>query len=342
MKTQAVFLTGKGNPEKVFSIQDTVLPELKSDEVIIEVEAFGINYADVMARNGLYRETPPLPCVIGYEVVGKIIKVDSEKHENRIGKRVLAFTRFGGYSKHVVSNIAAITEVKDQPAEELMACGTQSVTAFYMSNIALNIRKNDNVLVHAAAGGVGTLLIQLCKLKGANVIAKVGSDAKIELVKELGADFVVNYNKGDYQEEIKNWLGGNKLDISFNPVAGSTFKKDLNLLQAGGRLVLFGGSELSKGKWGIFSKLNFIKKMGLMPPIGWMMLSKSIIGVNMLKIGDAHPETLQDCLAESVKLYDNQQLKVQVGGKYSIGELNQAHLDIESGKTVGKLSVFWE
>jgi len=204
------------------------------------------------------------------------------------------------------------------------------------------IHKNEKVLIHAAAGGVGSILIQLAKRKGAIVFAKIGDESKRDLVMKLGADYVINYNSVNYCDEIKAILKNDRLDISFNPFAGSTYKKDMSLLGSGGRIVLFGASEISKGKWGIFSKLNFVRKMGLILPIGLMIRSKNVLGVNMLKIADNRPEVLSECLNQVADLYLKGELIPQVGGKFTVNEIAKAHAALESGKTTGKLTVFWE
>jgi NADPH2:quinone reductase len=294
-----------------------------------------------MARQGLYREAPPFPCVVGYEVVGKITHVGPDADQSKLGKRVVAFCRFGGYSKHVVTNDYAAVAVGDQPSESLLSLCTQGVTAFYMAEYLTPIHKIDTVLIHAAAGGVGTMLIQLAKLKGARVIAKIGREEKEALVKELGADIVVNYNSSDYVEQIEKALDGERIDVSYNPIAGSTFKKDFALLGSGGRLVLFGGAELSGGKWGVFSKLNFIRKMGLIIPIGLMMRSKNVLGVNLLKIADNQPKVLEFCLQRVVDLYTEGKIQPQLGGVYEATQLVEAHSALESGKTTGKLVIHW-
>jgi len=342
IRSEAFFLVKKGTAQEAFERRTFDLGKPEGNEVIVEVEAFGLNYADVMARRGLYREAPPFPCVVGYEAVGKIAYCGPEADPSILGKRVIAFCRFGGYARHVLTHDYAVVEVGDQPAEELMALCTQAVTAYYMAEYLTPIHKIDTVLIHAAAGGVGTILIQLAKLKGAKVIAKIGREEKADLVKKLGADCVVNYNSSDYIEQIQKYMDGKRIDISYNPVAGSTYKKDMKMLGSGGRMVLFGGSELSDGKWGIFSKLNFVRKMGLILPIGLMMRSKNILGVNMLKIADNKPKVLEYCLKEVVALYSEGKLTPQVGGKYKADALPEAHAALESGKTTGKLSVFWD
>ena len=293
--SEAFFLVKKGEANQAFEIRPFDTPALKGKEVLIEAEAFGLNYADVMARRGLYREAPPMPCVIGYEVVGKIIECGPDAKKDLLNKRVVAFSRFGGYAKHVLTNDYACVVVENESPAELLALSTQAVTAFYMSRYLCPIHEGETVLIHAAAGGVGTMLIQLAKLSGATVIAKIGRDEKAELVKSLGADFVVNYNQSDYIEQINGFLKGKRIDISYNPVGGATYKKDMSILGSGGRMILFGGSELGKAKWGILSSLNFVRKMGLILPIGLMMRSKNILGVNMLKIADNKPEVIEHC-----------------------------------------------
>ena len=342
IKTEAIVLTQNGSAATAFERRSWEINQPKDNEVVIESEAFGLNYAEVMSRLGLYREAPPLPCVVGYEVVGKITQVGKDVSSDLMGKRVLAFCRFGGYAKQVVTQEYAVVPVDEIPAEQAMVLCTQAVTAYYMAAYLTPIQAGEKVLIHAAAGGVGTLLVQLAKLRGAEVFAKIGDDSKAEVVRSLGADHVVNYKKGDYAEEIKRLLKGDRLDASFNPAAGSTFKKDFELIGSGGRVVLFGASELSSGKYGLFSKLNFLRKMGLVLPIGLMMRSKNVLGVNMLKIADNRPMVLTHCLKEVVALYQDGKLIPQVGGIYSIDEVAKAHEALENGKTTGKLTVKWD
>jgi len=342
MNSESLYLVRKGDAEKAFELRQTSHNAPGNGEVMIETEAFGLNFADVMARKGLYREAPPMPCVVGYEVVGKIIATGNTVDASLIGKRVLAFCRFGGYAKHVITPAHAVAEIDDAPAEEAMALCTQAVTAYYMASYLSPVRKGERVLIHAAAGGVGTILIQLVKLQGGIVFAKVGDRSKEELVKSLGADHVVNYKTSDYAAELQQLLGNERLDVSFNPSGGSTFKKDMALLGSGARLVLFGGAELTSGKWGVLSQLNFVRKMGLVIPVGLMMRSKNILGVNMLKIADHKPEILTTCLKEVVKLYRSGELKPQKGHSFSSDEIAKAHAALESGKTTGKITVFWK
>ena len=341
INTEAVVLIQKGKAQKAFEIRKIQLAEPNDHEVLIEVESFGLNYADVMARNGLYREAPPLPCVIGYEVVGKVTKVGSKVSSDWLEKRVVGFCRFGGYAKHVVTNETAIVEIEEMNAADSLSLCTQSVTAYYMANFISPIRAGDHVLIHAAAGGVGTILIQLAKKMGAVVYAKIGSELKHDVVKSLGADFVINYKQSDYVQQMEYFLNGARLDISYNPIAGATFKKDFKLLGSGGRLLLFGGAEMSGTKWGILSTLNFVRKMGMVVPIGLMMRSKSILGVNMLKIADNKPQIMTHCLQQVVELYKAGEIVPHIGANYPVSEIAKAHEELESGTTIGKLAIHW-
>ena len=339
MKSEAIFLVKKGDAKHAFLRKEIILPALKKGEVIIKSEAFGLNYADVMARNGLYREAPPMPCVIGYEVVGEVVSVGLGGNSDLIGKRVLAFCRFGGYSRHVITKEIALVPIDDLPSSEVLALSTQGVTAYYMTDYLAPIQHGDRVLIHAAAGGVGTLLIQLAKRKGAKVIAKVGSTEKETIVRNLGADQVINYKTQDYIEGIND---SKKLDASFNPVGGSTFKKDWRHLGPGGKLYLFGGAELSGGRFGILSSLNFLRKMGVIIPAALMMTSKSILGVNMLKIADEKPAIMQVCLTQLMELYLQKKIQVIVGKVYNVKDISSAHKYLESGASIGKISVVWD
>lgn len=339
---QAIYLIKNGSANQAFEQRETPKPQPGNKEVRIKVEAFGLNYADVMARNGLYREAPPLPAVIGYEVVGFIDAVGADMNDALVGKRVVAFTRFGGYAQYAVTTELGFTEIGDLDAGLALSIATQYVTGYYMAYDLNNLHQGDRVLVHAGAGGVGTALIQLCKMKGCIVFAMAGSAEKLEYMRSLGADFVINYREEDYEQAVQKKLGGERLDISFNPIAGTTFKKDFRLIGSGGRLVLFGGSERSGKKWGFFSTLNFVRKMGLLIPIGTMMRSKSVMGVNMLKIGDNRPHVLNRCMKNVAELIISGQLAPHVGGRFKASEIAEAHTLLESRQSMGKIIVTWD
>lgn len=339
---RAAVLVGKGNSDKAFQVQEWEKPSPSEGEVLIKVECFGLNYADVMARRGLYRETPPMPCVIGYEVVGTVEAVGSQKDNELIGKRVVGMTRFGGYAEYAVTKLEGIAEIGDMDAGVAACLGTQYVTANYMVEECINLHPDDYVLVHAGAGGVGTALIQICVNKGCKVVATAGSEEKLEYMKSQGAHHVINYRSSDYEAESRRILGDERFRATFNPIAGSTFKKDFRLVGSGGAVILFGGSERSGKKWGIFSTLNFVRKMGLIIPIGLMMRSKSILGTNMLKISDHAPKLIAHNLKDVAQKVINGDLNPHVGARYKIDQLAEAHDLLEGRKSIGKIVVFWD
>jgi len=335
---KAAVLTKYGNAVSAFTIKEINEPLVKSDQVKIKVEAFGLNFADVMARKGMYADAPALPAVLGYEVVGIVVEQGKDVPVNYIGKRVVGFTRFGGYAEFAVTSYMAIVVVDaTDDAGKLLALATQYCTALYASSYITTIQKNDVVLQHAAAGGVGTALTQLCNLRGAKVIGLTGSDDKLDYLKNNGCAEAINYKKVNYKEVIEKKIG--KIDVSFNSVAGSTFKKDLSLLNFGGRLVCYGAAERMSGKLGFLSTLGFVFKMGMIMPVKLLMKSQSLIGVNMLRIADNRPDVLKTCMDEVYALYKAKKIEPSIGSTYCLTDIAIAHDMFEKGQTTGKIVI---
>lgn len=330
-------LVAHGKPERAFVLREHPDSQLQPNQVLIRVEGFGLNYADAMAARGLYREAPPLPSIIGYEVVGRVVSVGNDAPQGLQGKRVVAMTRFGGYAELAATDHRACAVIpEDLALGEALALATQGATAWYMAMVLCPLHAGERVLVHSAAGGVGQLLVQLAARAGCEVIAVVGNASKAQRAKELGAAQAIDRSAGDYEIQASKLLGKRRLDASFNAVAGRTFKKDLRLIGSGGRLVLFGGAER-----GGTSTLGFVWRMGLMLPIFLMMKSKSIIGVNMLKLGDHNPGLVARCLAEVVEANRLGQLKPLVHAEWPADKLIEAHQALASGGTMGKVALRW-
>ncbi len=341
--SKALFLVKNGKAASAFELRDQVLPALQPGQLRIAVEASGINFADVMARQGLYREAPPLPFVPGYEVVGEVIEAGAAADAAWVGKRVTAFTRFGGYAEEVITQVRAVAEIDPGlSAVKAAALATQYVTAYYAAIELAGIRSGENVLVHAAAGGVGTALVQLARLKGCTVFATTGGPEKAEFVRRNGADHVILYRQGDYEEQIKKRLGNARLQVSFNAVAGSTFKKDMRLLGSGGKLVMYGAAERAGKKGGLLATLRMVMRMGLLMPVGLMMNSRSLLGINMLKLADDRPELLERCLRAVNALYREGKIDPLPGGEFPVSSVAEAHELLESRKSVGKIILRWK
>lgn len=339
---KAIVLVKYGTAENAFKIEEREKPVASDNEVIIKVEAFGLNYADVMARNGLYKDAPPLPCVLGYEVAGTIDSMGKNVIGYSLGDRVTGFTRFGGYAEYTAADVRGLIKIPDSmTAAESTALTTQYGTAYYCAYEMVNLFEGDHVLIHAAAGGVGTALIQLAKNKGCIVYGTAGSDEKLEYLKSMGVNFPINYRKKNFEEEIKKLQGDQGLDVIFDPVGGTNYKKGRKILSHGGRIVSYGVSERSGKKAGLLSDLNLVFNFGFLHPIMLLMKSQGAIGVNMLRIGDHKPLTLKRCLEGVVKLVEEGVLKPHIGGAFKVSDIAKAHKLLESRNSIGKIIVEW-
>ncbi len=333
---KAFYLVKNGKAETAFELRDINIPEIGDDEVGVNVEGFGINFADVVARLGNYQDCPPLPCVVGYEAVGRVDKVGRNVTAVKPGDRVLVFTRFGGYSQYVVQKENAVAKItEDMDTGKALALATQYSTAYYACAVATNVLPHETVLIHAGAGGVGTALIQLCKLKQAKIYATAGSESKLEYCRKQGADVAINYTKEDFSTVIKE-----PVDVAFDSLGADNFRKSYKLLNRGGRIVGYGASSMTDAK-NVFSKAKMGLEFGIYHPAQLLMESRSMIGVNMLRIADYKPDTLKYCMENVIQLLEEGKIDPHVGGMYKATELAQAHSDMENRKTIGKIGIIW-
>ena len=195
--------------------------------------------------------------------------------------------------------------------------------------------------MHSCAGGVGTALTQLCHLKGVKVIGLCSSDEKMEYLKDLKVDYPINYTQTDYKKWINKNLGKRSVDHIFNAVAGNSFNIDLKLLGYGGKLFCFGGAARSGKKNNFLNDISFLFKTGFVSPLFMMMKAQALIGVNMLRIADQKVAIIGTCLNELIQLYNNKEIAPKVGGTFPIEKLAEAHMALESGKSIGKIYVYW-
>ncbi len=339
---KAWYLVKNGKPQEAFELRETEAPVPGPEQVLIRVEASGLNFADVMARLGYYEDAPAIPCVLGYDVAGVVKACGSNADPGLKGKRVAALTRFGGYAEYALTDHRALAVLPDNISfSEGTALGTQYLTAWYSMFMHMRLIPGDVILVHAAAGGVGTALTQMARHIGCQVIGLVGSDEKIPYVRENGVDYPVNYRKTDYEQEALRILGNKRLRASFNPVAGKSFKKDIRLLGAGGTLLLFGASSrvgrLGKG----LASLKMIWDMGILLPILLVAKSKSIAGVNMLRIADHQPQLIEYAMGKLVRLLERNLIRPHIGAVFPAEDLPAAHALLESRKSMGKICIIW-
>ena len=333
---QAIYLVKNGKPKDAFEFKDIQITEPKDDEVGVIVEASGINFADVVARLGQYQDCPPLPAVIGYEAVGRVERVGKDIKTVQKGDRVLVFTRFGGYSQYVLQKENAIAKISEEmDAGKALALATQYSTAYYACAVATNVLPNETVLIHSGAGGVGTALIQLCKLRNAKIYSTAGSESKLDYLRKQGVDVAINYVKDDFANEIKE-----PIDVAFDAVGAENFRKSYKLLNRGGRIVGYGASSMTDAH-NVFSKAKMGLAFGLYHPAQLLMESRSMIGVNMLRIADYKPDTLKFCMESVIQLLHEGKIEPHVGKMYAAKDIYQAHEDMENRKTMGKIGIVW-
>src|SRR5665647_590951 len=201
---KAVFLIKNGAAATAFAIREIPTPNPQAGQVLIKVEAFGLNFADVMARNGMYKEAPPLPCVLGYDVAGTVAATGATVTNVKTGDRVTAMTRFGGYAEYAVTDARAtaiIPATLDAAAATAMT--TQFCTAYFAAAEMVNLHRGDKVLIQSGAGGVGTALIQFAKYKQCEIFSTAGTEEKLQYLSALGVHHPINYTTHDFETEVK-------------------------------------------------------------------------------------------------------------------------------------------
>jgi NADPH:quinone reductase-like Zn-dependent oxidoreductase len=336
---KAIFLVRKGAPEKAFEFREVNIPQPRDGQVLIRVEAFGLNFADIVAREGMYRDAPPRPCVLGYDVVGTVESVGTNVSGFLKGGRVTAPTRFGGYAEYAVTDARAVVKISDSlNVAEATALCTQYGTAYYCAAIAANLREGEKVIIHAASGGVGSALMQYALYKNCKVIATTSSDSKIKLLKELGARHVINTAKENFYDAVKK-IFPEGVDVIFDALGGKFIRQGIKLLNSGGRIVCYGASQMTGTT--LWSKIKAGLQFGIYHPAQFMMPSKSLIGVNMLQIADKRPEVLQYCLQEVMKLYSEGIFKPMQGKTFPAMDIAAAHRYLQEKKAVGKVALTW-
>ena len=332
---QAIQLIKHGKAQEAFKLVELEDPTPAPDEVLIDVAYSGINFAEVMARQGLYEAAPNPPSILGYEVAGTISAIGNQVKHLAVGQKVVALTRFGGYASKAVAKELACTAIPNNlPLADALALATQAVTACIGAKYLANIQAHDTVLVRSAAGGVGLFLCQMAKNAGAKVIAVCSN-------KENGA-WLVAHSWADKAIDYADTAGyKNQASVIFNAAGGKTVKEDLSLLKAGGRLVIFGASTRLSKKANKLNGLRTLLSFGWINPLKLIMESKSIIGLNVLKVGDSNPVLLENAIKTTHTAYQSGDLKVHIHKEYAPNQMGKAHQDIEKRITKGKLVISW-
>jgi NADPH2:quinone reductase len=221
--------------------EDAPTPTPKAGEALVKIEAIGVNFIDIYIRSGLYKN--PLPLTLGQEAAGVVEVVGPNVTEVQVGDRVAYSGTPGSYAEYAVVPATRLVKVPpDLDAKSAAAAMLQGMTAHYLANTTYPLKAGDAALVHAAAGGVGLLLVQMAKMRGARVFGTVSTDVKAKLAKEAGADETILYTQQDFEAEVKRLTDGRGVQVVYDSVAKTTFEKGLNALAPRGYMVLYGQS----------------------------------------------------------------------------------------------------
>ncbi len=341
---RAVVLTGTGGPE-VLQVQERPDPPVGPGEVRIAVKAAGINFADTMARVGLYPDAPKTPCVLGYEVAGEVESVGEGVTSHSVGDRVVAGTRFGGQAELVAVPADQALPLPDRLSfEQGAAFPVNYGTAYAALVIMGSLRAGDRVLIHAAAGGVGISATQIARNAGAEVFG-TASASKHEAIRAQGVAHAIDYRSQDFEQEVMRLTGGEGVDLVVDALGPTSFRKDYRLLRPGGRLVMYGLSEASKdGKRDLPATLKALAKMPLATSPWWKSLAtmnenKGVFGLNMLKWWDR--EGNLDRVTEPLMAdLEQGRLDPVVAASFPFERAGEAHEFIGARRNVGKVVLF--
>ncbi len=318
---KAVRIHEFGGPEAL-SYEDVPVPEPGPGQVRVRLAASGVNFIDVYQRTGLY--PGDLPRTLGLEGAGEVEAVGEGVEELSEGDFVAFAMAPGAYAEYVVAPADKLVPFNVTYVEARMAAAImlQGMTAHYLTHSTFPLQEGQTALVHAAAGGVGLLLCQLAKMRGARVIGTVSTEEKAELARGAGADEVILYTEKDFAEETRRITGGEGVDVVYDSVGKTTFDGSLDSLKPRGYLVLFGASS------------------GPVPPVDLQVLNQKG-GLFVTRPSLAHyTATREELLWRAQSLFTwigQNNLSVRIGGTYKLSETDQAHRDLEGRKTTGKL-----
>jgi NADPH:quinone reductase len=316
----AIQVKRAGGPE-VLELVKLPVPEAKGAEAVVKIVAAGVNFIDVYYREGRYKAV--MPFVPGQEAAGDVVAVGTNVTNLKVGDRVAYTMVLGSYAEY--SAVAADRLVKIPEGvsyQQAAAAMLQGMTAHYLSHDTYPLKKGETALVHAAAGGVGLLLVQMAHGIGARVIGTVSTEEKAKLAREAGADDVILYTQTDFEAETRRLTGGRGVDVVYDSVGKTTFEKGLDILRPRGYMVLFGGSS------------------GPVPPFDLIQLSqKGSLYVTRPTLTHyvATREDLEMRAGAAFSMIAKGKLKLRIAHTYPLKDATQAHRDLEARRTTGKL-----
>ncbi|MFO1463280.1 MAG: medium chain dehydrogenase/reductase family protein [bacterium] len=330
-----VWISKVGGPE-VLQVREAPDPQAGPGEVRIRVQAAGINFADLLARQGLYPDAPKLPAVVGYEVAG-LIDQAGEGSPFRVGDRVGAITRFGGYSDTVVVPHALAFPLSEELSfAEAAAIPVNYLTAWLMLVHQGHVQAGDQVLVHAVAGGVGQAALQICRWRGARVFG-TASASKHARLRELGVEHCIDYHRQDFEAEVKRLTAGRGVQLVLDAVGGESYRKSYRCLASLGKLMMFGISSFSSGQSRhLLAVAKGLWRMPSFKPIPLMNQNRGVMGFNLGHLWD-HRELLAQSLQEILRLVQDGVLRPLVDRAFPLEQAAAAHAYLHGHQNFGKV-----
>ncbi len=317
---KAIQVAQNGGPE-VLKLVELPVPEPKPNEAVVQIEAAGVNFIDVYFREGRY--PAPVPFINGQEGAGFVVASGSDAGEIKIGDRVAYTGVLGSYAEYSAVPADRLVRIPDElDFTQAAAAMLQGMTAHYLCHSTYQVKSGETALVHAAAGGVGLLLVQMCKQMGARVIGTAGSKEKARLARDAGADEVIIYTEQNFESETKRLTDNQGVHVVYDGVGKDTFAGGLNVLRPRGHMVIFGGAS------------------GAVPPFDLLELTKHgslYVTRPSLQHYVASREALEQRSSDVLGMIAAGNLKLRIHKTYPLAEAATAHRDLEGRATAGKL-----
>ncbi|SFB11962.1 NADPH2:quinone reductase [Lentibacillus halodurans] len=311
-----------GGPE-VLEVIDKKVPALDGNDVLIDVKAIGVNYADTARREGEYVIRTELPFVPGTEIAGVV--ADTGAHVTGVSKgtRVAALTGSGGYAEYAKTEADSLIRIPDGVSyEKAVGLPLQGLSAYHILKTMGRLAEGETVLVHAAAGGVGSLAVQLARQFGAGkVIATASTEEKLQHAEKLGAEHLINYSEEGWEKTVLEITGGKGVDVALEMAGGDIFHKTLKCLAPFGRMVIYG---VASGEQATFY------------PSSLMRYNQSVVGFFLGQLMQ-HQELIMRSLQELLEYTQNGELELTISGSYPLSKATEVHRMVQERKTKGKI-----
>jgi NADPH:quinone reductase-like Zn-dependent oxidoreductase len=331
-----IFITGHGGPEKL-QLRESPDPSPAGGEIRIRVKASGVNFADILAREGLYPDAPRIPCVVGYEVSGVADAAGPGVNPSWVGREVFALTRFGGYSDVV---IVPEKQVIPKPAslshEQAAAIPVNYLTAWQLLVVMGSLKRDETVLIHNAGGGVGLAAIDIARHIGAKIYG-TASSGKHAFLMQRGLHEAIDYRTKDWLVELKRLTGGKGVALILDPLGGNHWKKSYAALRATGRLGMYGVSVAKTSKLpGPLRLLQIGLGTPFFHPLALMSANKSVFGVNLGHLWH-EPEMIASWMETLMKGVADGWVRPHVDKSFPLARAGDAHTYMEERKNIGKV-----